>query len=324
MMMKYFYLSQYPSIFLKMTGLTVAEFDDLLKVVKPAYQAAELQRLSYPNRQRDIGGGQSATLSARDQILLSVVWLRVYPTHDVLGYFFGVSQPTVGRYIQRVLPVLAQTGQDAMRMPDPGRKRRHGLAGLLAEMPDLVVVIDSFEQKIQRPKDPVERDDFYSGKKKTHTLKSQVSVDAATGEVVDISDSVPGPTADIPLLKQSGVLEKLPAGIGGMGDSGYQGIDTLHPLGFSPRKKPRGKQRPPEDIVYHTAFSRPAASLKIRTIAFAATRASPKPTASIAKTIRHGFGRWRVWSITRLDRACWPNFSLAGVSVPCSPILNVI
>ena len=254
--MKYQYLSQYPKVFLKMTGLSVAEFEALLQGVKPAYQQAELQRLSYPNRQRAIGGGQSSELDDRDQILLSVVWLRVYPTHDVLGYFFGISQPTVGRYIQRVLPVLAHTGQDAMRMPDPGRKRRHSLNNLLEAMPELVVVIDSFEQKIQRPKDPTVRDDFYSGKKKTHTLKSQVSVDEETGEIVDISESVPGPQADIKLLEQSELLRKLPEGIGSMGDSGYQGIDKLHPQGFSPRKKPRGKVRPPDDIAYNTAFSR--------------------------------------------------------------------
>src|SRR5450631_2679789 len=106
-MMKYLYLSQYPKVFLKMMGLTIAEFDDLLKVVKAAYQAAELQRLSYPNRQRAIGGGQSPELEERDQILLSVVWLSVYPTQDGFGYFLGISPPTVGRYIQRVLPVLA-------------------------------------------------------------------------------------------------------------------------------------------------------------------------------------------------------------------------
>lgn len=239
-----------------MTGLTVSEFDDLLKVVKPAYQEAEIQRLSHPNRQRGLGGGQPAELDERDQILLSIVWLRVYPTHEVLGYFFGVSQPTVGRYIKRVLPVLAQTGQDRMRMPDPGRKRRHRLDSLLEALPELVVVIDSFEQKIQRPKDPAVRDDFYSGKKKAHTLKSQVSVDEETGEIVDISESVPGPTADLSLLKQSGVLDKLPEGVGSIGDSGYQGIDKLHPKSLSPRKKPRGRDRPPEDIAYNTAFSR--------------------------------------------------------------------
>ena len=35
-MLKYLYLSQYPKVFLKMTGLSVAEFDELLSVVKPA------------------------------------------------------------------------------------------------------------------------------------------------------------------------------------------------------------------------------------------------------------------------------------------------
>jgi len=141
-------------------------------------------------------------------------------------------------------------------MPDPGRKRRRKLDELLKDLPDLAVVIDSFEQKIQRPKDPTERNTWYSGKKKTHTIKSQVAVDEETGEIVDIPDSVPGPTADIKLLEHSGLLDKLPDGLGSLGDSGYQGIDKLHPKGHSPRKKPRGKDRPPEDVAYNTAFSR--------------------------------------------------------------------
>lgn len=147
-------------------------------------------------------------------------------------------------------------GGDRMRMPDPGRKRRRKLDDLLKDMPDIRVVIDSFEQKVQRPQDETTRDDWYSGKKKTHTLKSQVSVDEETGEIVDIPESVPGPTADIKLLGQSGLLTKLPDGLGSMGDSGYQGIDKLHKKGFSPRKKPRGKDRPPEDVAYNTVFSR--------------------------------------------------------------------
>ena len=251
-MMKYPYLSGFPKIFLTMTGLHLAEFDELVEEIRPLYQAAEVARLSRPDRQRDIGGGDHAELSARDQMLLSVIWLRQYPTQDVLGYFFGVSQATVSRYIERVLPILEQAGRDRMRMPDPGRKRRRKLDELLTAMPEVMVVIDSFEQTVQRPKDATERDAWYSGKKKTHTLKSQVAVDEQTGEIVDSPESVPGPTADIKLLEQS----KLPDGVGGMGDNGYQGIAKLHPHGFSPRKKPRGKDRPSEDIAYNTAFSR--------------------------------------------------------------------
>ena len=100
--------------------------------------------------------------------MLTVVWLRVYPIHEVLGYLFGVSDSTVSRTIARVLALLEQAGRDTMRMPDPGRKRRRQLDDLLRDTPELALMIDSFEQKIQRPKDPDERDGFYSGKKR-HT-----------------------------------------------------------------------------------------------------------------------------------------------------------
>jgi len=255
--MRYRTLSQYPAIFLKMTGLRLGEFNQLVAELLPRLVEGQRGRLERPNRQRAMGGGRQSVLDKRDQLLLTAVWLRQYPTHDVLGYLFGVHPPTVGRYLAWVLPVLEQAGRDTMRMPDPGRKRRRSLDNLLADTPELAVVIDSFEQKIQRPKDKGQRNAYYSGKKKTHTLKSQVAVDEETGAIVDVSQSVPGPTADLKLLEQSRLLERLPEGIGGLGDSGYQGIAKLHPLGASPRKKPWGKNRPrpPEDILYNHAFS---------------------------------------------------------------------
>jgi hypothetical protein len=256
--MRYEHLKHHATVFLKMTGLHLPEWDKLVDDLLPEFVQAEKERLSRPDRQRDLGGGRNATLVGRDQVLLTVVWLRVYPTHEVLGYLFGVSDSTVSRVIARVLPLLEQAGRDTMRMPDPGRKRRRSLDQLLSHTPELAVVIDSFEQKVQRPKDPNERERFYSGKKKTHTLKSQVAVNEETGAVVDVGDSVPGPTADMNLLAQSGLMERLPDGVGGIGDLAYVGIDKLHPqaLGASPRRKPRGKPRPPEDSAYNTAFSR--------------------------------------------------------------------
>jgi hypothetical protein len=253
--MRYEHLSQQPSVFLSVTGLRVGEFDQLYEEVLPAYQEAEVRRLERPDRQRAIGGGLSPELDARDQLLLTVVWLRVYPTNEVLGYLFGVSDSTVSRVIQRVLPVLEAAGRDTMRLPDPGRKRRKQLDELLRDIPQLAVVIDSFEQKVQRPPDHDEQKRFYSGKKKQHTLKSQVAVDEETGRIVDVSDSVPGPTPDISLLDQSGLLDRLPEGLAALGDAGSQGIDKRHPRGHSPRKKPRGKDRPPEDVAYNHAFS---------------------------------------------------------------------
>jgi DDE superfamily endonuclease/Helix-turn-helix of DDE superfamily endonuclease len=250
--MRYETLGQHPLVFQKCTGLTVMLFDQLVEDVLPRYLEAEEQRLNRPNRQRAIGAGHPYELEARDHLLLTVIWLRLYPIHEVLAYLFGVSDSTVSRLIERVLPLLEQAGRDTMRLPDPGKRRRRQLSDLLKELPELMVIVDSFEQRVQRPPND---DSHYSGKKKQHTLKSQLAVDGDSGRIVDVSDSVPGPTADIKLLEQSGLLERLPNEIGVGGDLAYVNLAKLRQLGFSPRRKPRGRDRPPEDGVYNRAFS---------------------------------------------------------------------
>jgi hypothetical protein len=258
MIARYDYLRRFPSVFHSMTGLTLLEFDHLVPHLLPAYQAQEQHRLSTRPRQRAIGAGRDFALAPQDQLLVTLVWLRRYPTHEVLGWLFAVSDSTTVRIVQRCVPVLQAFGHDTMRFPDPGRRHRRTLDDLLTDLPELSVVIDSFEQKVQRPKDRTEADTWYSGKKKTHTIKSQVAVDVHSGLFCDVSDSVRGPTADLTLLKDSKLLERLPEGVGGEGDLAYIGIKDLHPggLGATPRRKPRGKDRPPEDVAYNRAFAK--------------------------------------------------------------------
>ena len=255
MRLKYDHLKNYAPVFLSMTGLRVGEFDSLAKDVLPQFEAAENQRLARPTRQRAGGAGEKPHLDNRDQLLLTVIWLRQYPTHDVLGFFFGVSQPTVGRYIERMLPVLEQSGRDSMKGHDPGRKRRRSLEALLKDVPDLVRVVDSFEQRVQRPKRVADRDGWYSGKKKTHTVKSQIVVESESGWIRDVAGSVKGRVSDIKLIEISEVLDHLPDLTGMMGDAAYQGIAKLHPLGCSPYKKPIRGELTEAMIAYNHAFS---------------------------------------------------------------------
>jgi len=62
--------------------------------------------------------------------------------------------------IERVLPLLEAAGRDTMRLPDPGRKRRRHADALLADIPELTVLVDSFEQRVQRP--AVGQKEYYS------------------------------------------------------------------------------------------------------------------------------------------------------------------
>jgi DDE superfamily endonuclease/Helix-turn-helix of DDE superfamily endonuclease len=250
------HLREHPAVFRHLTGLTIAAFDALTAELVPVVEAAHRKALDRPDRRRAIGAGGEFGLTTADQVLLTVVWLRQYPTQEVLGFLFGVSDSTALRAARRCLPVLERAGRDTMRMPDPGGGRRKKLPALLADTPGLAVVIDSFEQRTHRPRRRQRA--YYSGKKKAHTLKSQVGVDEESGRVVDVSDSVPGPWADVKLLKKSRLLKRLPEGVGGIGDLAYVGIADLHPagLGAAPRRKPRGRERPPEDRKYNRAFSR--------------------------------------------------------------------
>lgn len=258
MILRDHHLRRYPGVFRAMTGLTVAEFDALVADLLPRYAAAERARLARPGRRRTLGGGRKFTLARRDRLLATVVWLRRYPTYPVLGFLCGVSEPTARRAVARALPLLEAAGCDAMRLPDPGTGHRRDLDALLAETPELAVIIDTFEQRVRRPEGRAEADAYYSGKKRCHTLKSQPAVDERDGRVVDAASSVRGPTHDPTLLKESGLLPRLPADVGALGDLAYLGSAAAHPpgLGATPRRKPRGRPRPPTDVAYNTAFAR--------------------------------------------------------------------
>jgi len=250
------WLTQHPTVFRAMSGISVVEYRQIVQELKAPYAVAEGQRLSRPDRRRAIGGGRRFTLSLADQILLTIVWLRQYPTFPVLGYLFGLDDRPASRIVARLLPLLAAAGRDSRRLPDPGPHHRRDLPQLLKNTPGLLVLVDTFEQRVQRSAGHEEQKKWYSGKKKCHTIKSQVAVEEETGRLVDVGDSAPGPTADIAMCKASGLGERLPPGTGLLGDSAYQSLATLHPEGYSPRKKPKGQPRPDEDVTYNRAIAR--------------------------------------------------------------------
>src|SRR6516225_6294244 len=78
-----------PAIFRNLTGITLALFDQLLPSLRHAF-----------------GGGDDFDLDVDDQFMLTIFWLRHYPTQEVLGYLFDVPDSTAKRAIDRCLPLL--------------------------------------------------------------------------------------------------------------------------------------------------------------------------------------------------------------------------
>ncbi len=156
---------------------------------------------------------------------------------------FGVSEPTARRTVGRVLPLLEAAGLDTMRLPDPGKDRRPGLDALLAETPDLAVLIDTFEQRVQRPQDRRERTPTIAARRSSTPSRCRWRWTSATGA----SSTWRRACAARPTTSRCPI-----------GDLAYVGIADTHPagVGATPRRKPRGRPRPPEDSAYNRAFAR--------------------------------------------------------------------
>ncbi|HWQ32307.1 MAG TPA: transposase family protein [Blastocatellia bacterium] len=101
----------------------------------------------------------------------------------------------------------------------------------------------SWTQAKRRLNAPKKQRRYYSGKKKRHTLKSQIVIDRRNKQII-CAAHCRGAQHDFALYKQSGV--KPQSDIKCLGDSGYQGLDKLHANSQTPEKKRRGQKFSPE------------------------------------------------------------------------------
>src|SRR5947209_9934267 len=155
-------LKRTPDTFRQLTGLTPAAFDQLLGQLTPRYHEAEARRKDRPGRRRRPGAGRKHALVLDDRLLMLLIYYRTYTTHAFLGFLFGVDDSAVGRNINPLQPLLA----GIFRIPE----RRVKL-----DPEDMRELFFDATERPTRRREKGQRE-FYSGKKKRHTLKTQVGV----------------------------------------------------------------------------------------------------------------------------------------------------
>ncbi len=215
-------------------GLTPTALGELLAAVLPVLLERRQQRQqNRSGRQRAVGGGRTRCLKPYQEVLLTLVYLRQNGAHAVVGELFGVSADTSENTFSEVVAVLRDVCP-ANRWEAEKRWQR----GEPSWHPDELdhVLIDSFETLVPRPSEPTAQKRRYSGKKKRHTLKSQVVTDPQ-GEILDLDAGHRGPTADKKLYEQSHVAAQFPQAMK-QGDLGYLGATNMQ----VPERKPRGQE----------------------------------------------------------------------------------
>ena len=107
------------------------------------------------------------------------------------------------------------------------------------KMDNRTVLIDGSESRIQRPKNPVDQKNFYSGKKKCHTQKVQIVADKKSQQVICTCYDF-GKTHDFNMFKKSKLplRKKTKVEV----DSAYQGLQEIHPNSRIPKRRKPGGQ----------------------------------------------------------------------------------
>jgi hypothetical protein len=254
-MLSYEELCRHPNVFPALTGLKRAEFDALL----PRFVQAEADRRAGSShtfagkpRERSAGAGRPHDNSAADRLLMPLMWLRIYPTYEVLGFFFDLHKRNAQLGVRSALEVLDSLSDFPFDRPGGDRKKMRSPAEVMAAFPDVRFIIDAKEQRINKPAGEEAQKPYYSGKKKTHTIKTQFVVNPR-GQIEVVSGSVPGSTHDLTVLRSSDVLARLKDKEGAMLDKGYGGVDKDYPdiPLVLPVKKPRGGELSDEQRDYN-------------------------------------------------------------------------
>ena len=173
--MSYTRLSKKPRLFRSFTGLEIFEFDTICREIELRYQEYEKKRLSKKRRIRNIGAGRPFDLKVRDRFVMLLVYYKLYITYTLSGFLFNLDQSNVCRDISILEPLIERC------IPLPKklyrRTRRLRTIGEVEEyFPGFKAFVDSTEQEIPRPKNKKKRKNYYSGKKKKHTVKNQYMV----------------------------------------------------------------------------------------------------------------------------------------------------
>lgn len=232
-------LKQHLHVFARLFGIEPDKFDILVKNVRPLWIKAEAKRLRHPRKIKK-GGGRLYALTLEESVAMLLLYARTYVTHAFLSALFDVHDSRICRYFARLRPSVESVFDLPIKKAD------------LSEKEILTLVVDATEQRTERR----DKGCGYSGKKKAHTVKTQIVVDDR-GDIRHISPSVPGNIHDKKLFDCSGV--KLPDHA--KGDLGYLGTNIalpfksskLHPL--TKQQRYRNKLHSRKRIIVEHVFA---------------------------------------------------------------------
>jgi hypothetical protein len=247
-------LANKPTVFQQLTGLSLTAFHDILPAFVRAMERLEQQAdegRSQPRKRRRGGGRKPIVQYPADRLLFILFYFKIYPLQTVQGFFFGMSQTQACEWVHRLTPALNLALGFEHQLP---ARKAATVTQVLRQCPGLEFIIDGTERPIQRPKDKARQREFYSGKKKRHTVKNVIITDRRTRKIKALSRTRTGKTSD----KRTADEEDyhFPARSKLYKDTGFQGYEPPNVRTYQPKKRPPKGELTAQEKATNQAISR--------------------------------------------------------------------
>ncbi len=242
-------LSRSPKQFLTVTGMNLHQFQSLLPHFTQAFARQEQKRKAVvvktkQKRKRGVGGGSQFAHKLTDQMLMLLIYYRLYLTQELLTLLFlHQHKSSISRNIsqmralfEEVLPTHATARAKVLSLAKKEQGRRRKRISSIEEFkeayPELTFIIDGVEQEKRKPKKKEQRHSDYSKKKSRHTRK-QIVISTPSGIIVSHSKSVGGRAHDFKVFKEDRSIQEVCRAFGDhrvslYADSGFQGMADLN------------------------------------------------------------------------------------------------
>ena len=189
-------------------------------------------------RQRKLGGGRRGHLpTVEDKLVFVLMYLKTYPTFDVMGFLTGRQRSKCQYSVANLLPVLEMALGKHLALPQRKISSPEEFFKLFPEIKE--VFLDGTERRTQKPRNLKKRNKLYSGKKKTTTRKTVIMSDEKRN-ILLLSPTKSGRRHDKRIADKFGIVSSIPQEVVVWTDTGFQGIQHLHPNTVMPKKATRG------------------------------------------------------------------------------------
>jgi hypothetical protein len=231
-----------PSQFNAITGLRAKEFKDLLyhfaPIVEQYYRHYDLKgqpRKVVRYRERS----DSSLRGPVNKLFFILSYMKENPNQVYHGVMFSMSQGKVSLWVKQLSALLEQALEQMGKTPKGEINKFYNFLNTYLEVS---MFMDVTQRRIGRSKDYQVQKEYYSGKKRCHTIKNLLITNLA-GEIIYLGETFEGSIHDKTIYEQAELC--FPDQWHCLWvDLGFLGIEAEGVKVFMPEKKPKEKNFP--------------------------------------------------------------------------------